>query len=521
MMKLSKSCIVAAAGAALALFGFTASAQTAFEQDVNASINLGIEWLATDGAFNNPSTAGPASGLVLLALLEKRASASPDAAPQGYAGASETDKARMRRTVAYMLSQIGSVPFDLSYRDGNYISGLSFYLRTGGVDRGAHPDLPAALPYSVVGALNTMFDRVKSYQRLSGYWCYGPSYADCDDSSTTQFVVAGLAGLRAVYSTGTPWADATRLGELNAMLVLARQGYATNGAVNLASAACGDLGGGERGHGYNVGDAPTLQQTGSGTWVQLAGGADLNDAGVQGYLLWLRNRYRYSNLGNAGAGWSSYWYYMWTTAKTFLFIRAAEVAPTPGNLTVSDIGVLPAASAPACAEREVHRDPATDSRIALFGAGGAGFYAAQPVDFYYDFAYEVMRRQQASGQFTDAFGSSSWNTYSRQAYALLILQRSVAGGCIDANNDGQCDVDVAPSRLLCDADGNGKIEASDVTAVGRLISGRYPMSVPVNSGNAWANYAQAGASATVIDINDYWQCSYVRAGSSKYPLKYF
>jgi hypothetical protein len=520
-MRFSKSFMVASVAAALSLCGFTANAQTAFQQDVNTSINLGIEWLATDGAFNNPSTAGPAAGLTLLALLEKRASATADAAPQGYAGASETDKARMRRLVAYMLGRIDEVPFDLSYRDGNYLSGLSFYLRTGGVDRGAHPDLPAALPYSLVGALNTMFDRVRSYQRPSGYWCYGPSYTDCDDSSTTQFVVAGLAGLRAVYSSGTPWADATRLGQLNAMLVLARQGYAANGALNLGAAACGDLGSGERGHGYNAGDTPTLQQTGSGTWVQLAGGADLNDAGVQGYLEWIRNRYRYSNLGNAGDGWQSYWYYLWTTAKTFLFIRAAEVAPTPGNLTVSDMGMLPAADAPACTERELHRNPATDSRIALFGAGGAGYYGAQAADFYYDFAYEVMRRQQPSGQYTDSFGSSSWNTYSRQAYALLILQRSVAGGCIDANNDGQCDTDVAPSRLLCDADGNGKVELSDVAAVGRLITGRYPMSVPVNSSNAWANYVQSGASATVIDINDYVQCSYVRSGSSKYPLKYY
>ncbi|MCM2312767.1 MAG: hypothetical protein NDI84_15345, partial [Steroidobacteraceae bacterium] len=463
----------------LCLTGAAAGAATLFEQDATTSIDKGIEWLATAGAYNNPSSAGQAAGLTLLALLEKRPGADLDAAPQGYSGASETDQGRMRKTVAYIIGQVNSVPFDLSYRDGQNIMALSLYLRTGGLDRGQHADLPAALPYTVLGALNAMFDRIKSYQRASGYWCYGPSFQNCDDSSTTQFVMAGLAGLRAVYSdVGKPWADAARLTDLNAMAAKARQAYQTNGTLSLTSAACGNLGGDERAHGYNVGNTPSLQQTGSGVWIQLAGGADVNDASVQGYLKWIRNRYRYSDLASAGAGWPSYWYYMWSTSKALLFIRNSGVAVAPGNITGNNMGTLPAADAPACNQRQLHRDPATDARIALFGAGGAGYYLGQPKDFYYDFAYEVMRRQQASGQYTDAFGSSSWNIYSRQAYALLILQRSVGGGCIDSDQDGVCDTDEGGGEepvqaLYCDADFDGIIEYSDIAAIGKLINGTY------------------------------------------------
>jgi hypothetical protein len=513
----------ACAGVALSLAAGGAGAVTAFEADVTSSIDKGIEWLATAGAYNNPSTAGEAAGLTLLALLEKRPGADLNAAPQGYSGANATDQGRMRKTVAYIISQLNVVPFDLSYRDGQSAMALSLYLRTGGPNRGANADLPASLPYDLKGSLDKIIDRFKTYQRPSGYWCYGPSYTPCDDSSTTQFVVAGLAGMRSVFGdTGKPWADATRLADLDAMAAKARAGYVANGVLSLSSAVCGDLGGGERAQGYNAGNTPTLQQTASGTWIQIVGGADINNADVQGYLKWLRNRYRYSNLGGAGAGWPSYWYYLWSSSKAFLFLRAAGIAPSAGNIGVNDIGTLPAANAPVCAQREVHRTPATDERIALFGAGGAGYYAGQAQDFYYDYAYEIMRRQQATGQYTDAFSSSSWNTYSRQSYALLVLQRSVGGGCADANNDGVCDGDGGGEEgapiLLCDANSDGNITTSDLNAVYAIVKSKYPHAVPVTPENAWANYTTNGASANTIDINDFWQCYYVGRGMA--PKKY-
>ena len=69
----------------------------------------------------------------------------------------------------------------------------------------------------------------------------------------------------------------------------------------------------------------------------------------------------------------------------------------PGNIGPSNIGLLPAASAPACDYRQLHRDTATDPRVPLFGAGGPGYYSLEPPRVYYDAAYTVLSYQCADG----------------------------------------------------------------------------------------------------------------------------
>ena len=513
--------MLAASTAALCLGAGASQAAAPFETDVTASIDKGIAWLATRGAFNNPSSAGDAVGLTTLALLEKRASNDLDAAPSGYNNATDVDKERLRKSVAYILGRVGTTTFDLSYRDGAYMMALSVYLKTGGPDRGEHADLPATLPYSLVGALNLMFDRFKSYQRASGYWCYGPSFTSCDDSSTTQFVIAGLAALRGIYSEPA-WADAVRLADLNTMTEKARQAYVTNGIAG--GATCGDLGN-EKGHGYNRGNTPSPQQTASATWIQLAGGADVNDASVQQYLRWLRNRYRYSDIASVSGDWNfnSYWYYLWSSSKSLLFIRDSDVPANAGNITPASFGVLPAGDAPACNVRQVHRDPATLPRIALFGADGPGYYAAEAKDFYFDYASTILGYQCADGSYACNGAPGRWNDYSRQAYALLVLLRSVGGGCVDSDKDGICDSDEGQDEqveaLYCDYDGDGTVEISDVRMVGAIITGKPQLTTPLTPENEWANYANYGSSANSIDANDYWQCWY--AAYKRLPPKYY
>ena len=68
-------------------------------------------------------------------------------------------------------------------------------------------------------------------------------------------------------------------------------------------------------------------------------------------------------------------------------------------------------------------------------------------------------------------------------------------------------------------DSDGKVTYADVAAIGKLINGTYKMAIPLTPQNEWANYTNTGASATVIDANDYWQCAFVRAGQR--PLKYY
>jgi hypothetical protein len=472
--------LIASVAVVLTIATATAQAQTPFEQDVATAINRGIAWLDSQGAFNNPSPAGDATGLVLLALLEKRASGLPTDPPQGYSGANATDQARMRRLIAYILSRIPVGTFTTSYRHGGSMMAVSLYLRTGGPDRGEHADLPAALPHTLISGLNAMVDLTASYQTALGYWCYGPqaaphfSFQACDDSSTTQLIMAGLAAARSVYSDPAH-ADAARLTVINTLAAKARTAYVSGGSLALSCSAGGQLEPSERGHGYNrTGYCPSIQQTASGQWIQLVGGADLNDASVQGYLRWVRNRYRYTNINvpNLFNSWNmSHYYYLWSASKAFTFMEESGVAALPGNLSTSDLGALPAASAPAFASRELQRDPAADVRVASFGAGAAGFYSAESKRWYYDFAYTLLSQQIAQGQFNAGFFQSpqgDWGgegRYANQAYALLVLQRSVGGGCVDTDDDGVCDSEdncpTTPNANQLDQDGDGRGDACD------------------------------------------------------------
>ncbi len=436
MMKTNRFILIALLTAVVAIGisgGVARAAVTNFSTDVNTSIDDGLAWLASVGAFNNPSSAGEAAGLCMLSLLEKRQGADQDAVTQGYTGASVAEKIMLDNVAAYVIAR--SLPAGFrAYRDGGDLMALSVYLRTGG------PNQAGAL-----NSINAIFDRIKVSQNALGYWHYsGPGG---HDSSTTQLVVAGLASCRSVYSDSNPaYSDPVRLAELDALTALCRSAY------NSIGAQAPILIPGELGHGYTRGSTDSMQQTSSGLWIQLVGGADANDPGVQAYLKWLYARYEYDNNFNATGGWNnSYYYYLWSSAKAYTFIEDSGVPTNPGNLSVSDIGTLPPGDAPALAGRLVHLDPATVTRVPLHGLEGAGYYADpnETKRWYFDYSYLIMSKQSlpvgGAGQFThnapSMWSIAGWNIYSAQSYALLILERSVGGGCIDTDGDGACDSD--------------------------------------------------------------------------------
>ena len=470
----------------------TAQAQDNFERDVGTAIDRGIEWLNNNAAFNNPSSAGDAAGIAMLALLEKRASGNPNDPPQGYDGASATDQGRLRNSAANILDRANETSF-YAYRDGNFMFALSEYARTGGPDKSVLA--PGNADYETIKqAMDRLVDRTLAGQQKApayplaidqGYWCYtGPG---CKDSSTTQFAVAGLAAAKAFYTSGLSgdqaYNDPARAALIDTALALTKQAYELNAYTGSDNGNCNVLSASERGHGYNAAFGqvagsyrPSLQQTASGVYIQLFGGSNVNTPMVQHYIEWLRNRYRWQDLDSLGNSWpgSSYWYYLWSSFKGMELIRNSGINPTGSNLGPDDLGQLPPASAPACNVRQETKNPNTFARVPSFGAGAVGYYAGFPAGQYFDYAHQILTHQCYDGAApvngTDGFfgcnnSPSRWNNYSSQSYALLVLQRATGGGCVDSDGDGICDSDdncpAVSNPNQADRDNDGVGDACD------------------------------------------------------------
>lgn len=488
-------------GGALSLSAGMAQAVTPFQTDVSTAINNGLAYLAANGVFNNPSSLGvnSAQGVAMEALLEKRASGNPLDPPQGYTGASPADQALLRSAAAFILDQTGNTTF-YAYRDGAWMFALSGYALTGGPDKSVLA--PGNVNYQTIKqAMDALVDRTLANQCTNtpgscpaasgynntywGYWCYTNAF--CRDSSTTQFAAAGLNAARIFYksnkSADDVFADAVRAAQIDTALALTRTVYQINAGTGSDNASCNVLTATERGHGYHAtpeGYKPSLQQTASGIYIQLFGGADVNDPNVQHYMEWIKNHYRYSDLDSMGNSWPgpSYGYYLWSSFKGMELIRQAGTPVNAGNIGPNEYGTLPAANSPACPVRQSNINPASVARPPLFGAGGVGYYSAETANQYFDYAYTLLSMQCASGSFTCTGYPGSWNDgffTSHNSYALLVLQRATGVVVTKCDIDGDGDVDTSDLALIRagigqvpnpgdprDANSDGKITINDV-----------------------------------------------------------
>jgi hypothetical protein len=452
-----------AGAAALCITAMSAQALTPFETDVNAAIDAGLQYAR---ASNHFTVYTEANGLSLLALLQK------ETIPAGYDGLTVAGDKTLAQNAACILIDgggFGDRGGFYSYYDGQVLMGLSVYLSTGGPDTPAAPAGYNCAGRSARATIDKVVDRALAAQTggvpaaasCAGFWGY--SSTGCD-SSTTQFTTAGLSAAKAFYAAKGESADKNRIPLLDAALTRISDAYAAN-----AKAAAGGVwdtcgAGGCAGHGYQVnGYGGSSQQTGSGTFVQMmALGKDVNSPGVQKYLHWLQNAYNF-NTNTVNQGWpAAYFYFMWSSSKAFEIIEKSGVAPSGANIGPEDMGTLPALSSGSYT-RMANLDPAVVGRPAPRGAGGAGFYAGTPKGWYFDYAHRLMSLQLADGRFSNPNGS--WDTEVDHAYALLVLERSVGGACVDTDGDGVCDEEDNCVRTAnkdqADQDGDGVGDVCD------------------------------------------------------------
>ena len=433
---------------------------TNFGADVNAAIDDGLEYLRDINAFTG-STSQVRAGraMAVLALLEKRESADWDAAHVGYANSAAADQALARSAVELILADASyGVPRSFyAYSHGENMMALALYARTGGPEiAGASYTLREAVDKLVNDALVT---QTTSGGR-SGFWGYT---GGGNDSSTTQFAAAGLAGAKGYYLDAGDVAAMTQVAAIDAALARTADGYARNRNA-------------DGGHGYRTerAYASSFQQTSSGLWCQILGGLDVNDDSVQAYLGWEQEYYNYKSIERARNSWrNAYYYYLWSSSKGYSLIQDAGIDADPGNLDPENLGTLPADSIPHATfgdiGRLVHRDPDADVRPTRRGADGSGpfggtYYEEEDARWYYDYAYTLMTQHDADGSFNGG-GHGYWNRTVSQAYAILVLERSLGGACRDTDDDTICDeVDncpTVPNTNQSDVDGDGVGDVCD------------------------------------------------------------
>ena len=354
---------------------------TPFGQRVNESINRGLDRLRAQRADGGW---GDPTGLPILCFLERRESADWNAPAIGYLGMAAGDQQLVREAARFCIDRVpGFNNGPNSYQTGSCMMGLSLYLASGGPD-----DVGAGMLVTQAIAAGTQ--NLKNTQGAQGSnqggWNYTSPGAD-GDLSTTQFAMAGLA------------AAATIQGDADDTLPL---------AVTFVTNAKNDDGG----HKYRGGGnyASTSSMTASGLWTYRLAGLPTRDDRVQQAMQWLSANYRYDSIVQIN-NWPSQYYYLWAGAKGF------EVTndDAGGGLLSDDIGGA--------------RDPADDG------------FPEEPTHWYYDFASYLVSSQGDDGAWCGA--ARCWNNVTATSYAILVLERSLGGVCIDQDED-----------LLCGADDN-------------------------------------------------------------------
>ncbi|MFN3202682.1 MAG: hypothetical protein ACE366_30095 [Bradymonadia bacterium] len=415
------------------VWAFGARAQnelTPFQQDVNATIERGLAWFRTQADPNTGSlSSGQVTALAVLAFLERT--------PGGWRGLSDADRDLMTQALSYSLSiEAGASPGAMllgpqatsqCYNTSTLIMAITRWRLTGGPDfEVAGVPLTTALRNGVLA----LVARQSSQGASLGGWGYGvadsaalPGGDSRADGSCTHMVVSALSAAQVI--------------EPDAAEALPR-------VVSFLDANSNANGS----HHYVIGedwDQRSATLTTAALWSYRLAGVSVTDARLQNSLEWLQGTYTYADHSQHPArredasDWMLRYHnlYLWLSYKAY---RATTLLPegAEGVLSADDVGGA--------------RDPVADG------------YPEAPRGYYYDFTWWLMSTQRPDGSWFNG-GNLPAQVEVDTVMALLLMERSLGGACIDTDGDGPCDpldnCPEVPNPGQADADGDGAGDLCD------------------------------------------------------------